>query len=207
MNRTLQVVDDFYADPDRVRTLALEKGDWSPQKTDSGRTYDAETYNSFAGRGTADTFAELLGIQVRHDPARMGFGVFAFTGEEANAPLTTHFDDTDWAGIVYLTPPDRCQGGLSFFRHRTSGLTGPPDDGRAAELGYRDRDHWIEDVYYPDKVRPDAWEEISRVSMVYNRLVLLKGSVLFHRASSGYGTCPSDGRLAQRFFFDEARSR
>ncbi|MFJ2095358.1 DUF6445 family protein [Streptomyces sp. NPDC087901] len=207
MNRTLQVVDDFYADPDRVRALALERGDWSPQKTDNGRTYDAETYNSFAGRGTADTFAELLGIQVRHDPARMGFGVFAFTGDDANAPLTTHFDDTDWAGIVYLTPPDRCRGGLSFFRHRTSGLTGPPDDGRAAELGYRDRDHWIEDVYYPDKVRPDAWEEISRVSMVYNRLVLLKGSVLFHRASSGYGTCPSDGRLAQRFFFDEARSQ
>lgn len=206
MDKTLQVVDDFYADPDRVRALALEKGRWSPQKTDEGRTYDSETYNSFAGSETADAFARILGIQVHHDPARMGFGVFAFTGENANAPLTTHFDDTDWAGIVYLTPPDRCEGGLAFFRHRESGLTGPPDEARAKELGYRDRDHWIEEVYYPDKVRPDAWEEISRVSMVYNRLVLLRGGSQFHRASSGFGADPSDGRLTQRFFFDEVRA-
>ncbi|MCC3655698.1 DUF6445 family protein [Streptomyces sp. S07_1.15] len=200
------MVDDFYADPDRVRALALERGDWSPQKTDEGRTYDAETYNSFAGRGVAEAFGEILGIRVRYEPAVMGFGVFAFTGESANVPLTTHYDDTDWAGIVYLVPPGRCDGGLSFFRHRDSGLLGPPDDAKAVELGYDDREHWMKDVYFPDKVRPEAWEEMSRVSMVYNRLVLLRGGTRFHRASSGFGTSPADGRLTQRFFFDEERA-
>ena len=198
------MVDEFYADPDRVCALALERGDWAPPKTDDGRTYDSETYNSFAGRGVADAFGEILGIRVRYDPAVMGFGVFAFTGESANVPLTTHYDDSDWAGIVYLVPPDRCQGGLSFFRHRASGLLGPPDDAQAVELGYRDRAHWMREAYFPDKVRADAWEELSRVSMVYNRLVLLRGGTHFHRASSGFGTGPGDGRLTQRFFFNEA---
>lgn len=206
MDKTLQVVDDFYADPDRVRAIALEKGDWSPQKSEEGRTFDAETYNSFAASSVADAFASLLGIEVDHDPARMGFGVFAFTGETANAPLTTHYDDTDWAAIVYLVPPERCQGGISFYRHRDSGLLGPPDDEQARKLGFRDREHWLGDVYYPDKVRPEAWEESSHVSMVYNRLVLLRGGSCFHRASSGFGSTPADGRLTQRFFFNEVRA-
>lgn len=205
MRKTFQVVDDFYIDPYRVRTLALEKGQWSEPKTENGVVYDRETYNSFSTPQILGEFERLLARPLETDPATMGFGVFALTDAQANADLTTHYDDTDWAGVVYLVPPDNCSGGLSFYRHRSSGLLGPPTDDAAQKHGFRDRDHWLAEVYFPDKLRSSAWEEIAHVGMKFNRLVLMRGSDNFHRASSGFGGSLQDGRLTQRFFFNDAK--
>ncbi|MGL5827610.1 MAG: DUF6445 family protein [Nocardioides sp.] len=201
MKSTFQVVDDFYADPTKVRRLAIEHGKWLEPKVSNGLTYDFETDNSFYSHGLVEEFSRLLNRPILVDPARMGFGVFSLTGKDANAQFTTHFDDTDWAAIVYLVPNEMCFGGLSFFRHRGSGLTGPPSDEEAARLGFPSRADWLIAVYYPDKLRPDAWEEIACVGMRFNRMVLVRGSENFHRATAGFGRTLTDGRLTQRFFF------
>jgi hypothetical protein len=203
MFRSLMVVDDFYADPVAVRTMALGRSRWLPTKEVDGVRYGAETSNSFYTDEIVTCFEGLIGCDIVFHPALMGFGVFSMYGEQARVDLTTHYDETDWSAICYLTPNELCQGGLSFYRHRPTGLIGPPTDDDARRLGYADTGDFLKRRYFPDKLAPTAWEKIDEVPMRFNRTVLLRGSRLFHRASSGFGTSPENGRLTQRFFFNE----
>jgi hypothetical protein len=43
---------------------------------------------------------------------------------------------------------------------------------------------------------------VGHVPIRFNRMVVLKGSVLYHRATSRFGTTVEDGRLLQRYFFN-----
>lgn len=61
--------------------------------------------------------------------------------------------------------------------------------------------------YFPDKHVADAWEKLDEFPMRFNRLILLRGSRLFHRASAGFGSRPDNGCLTQRFFFNEERNQ
>ena len=204
---TVHVVDGFYSDPDRVRNLALEETAWVRAAPAAGGKHSSESERSFYTADLVARFVRILGFDIAVDAARMGFGVFAFYGSDAQVEQTTHFDDTEWAGVVYLAPPERCEGGLSFYRHRETGLCGPPTTPELSRLGIKDLATFLRDVYYPSKKDPDAWEETMHVDMKYNRLVLLEGGRLFHRASSGFGTSPADGRLSQRFFFNSKGAR
>ncbi|QSB17010.1 hypothetical protein JQS43_12505 [Natronosporangium hydrolyticum] len=207
MQKTIEVVDDFYVDVDRVRELAISMGDWANPKQEAGITYDFETYNSFFNDQLVRVMRDLVGAEIHVDPKRMAFGVFGVFGADSHVDFTTHYDETDWSAIVYLVPDDRCEGGLSFYRHKPSGLFGPPTEEQARQIGYDSRDAWLREHYYPDKMHPERWEETTHVAMRYNRLILLRGSVLFHRASKGFGTTPDSGRLTQRFFFNDANRR
>ncbi|GDY33852.1 DUF6445 family protein [Gandjariella thermophila] len=204
MSETSYIVyDDFYRDPISVRDLAL-RSSWLDPKISDGREYSRETEKGYYTDAIVDKLARIVGRRIVFDAKRMGFGVFAFYPASAAVDVSTHFDDTSWSGIVYLMPDElnRTNSGLAFYRHRESGLTGPPDDEQARELGYADSQTWIQEVYYRDKLTPEAWQRTSFVGARFNRLVLLNGARLFHRASDGFGTTAADARLTQRFFFD-----
>lgn len=200
MYKAVTVVDDFYGDGERARSLALDRAKWLPR----GDHYSYETENSFHTDDLVDRLSDLVGEPIHVDPKRMGFGVFAYYPADATVDHTTHFDSTDWSAVVYLVPDEHCEGGLTFYRHIATGLTGPPTEERARELGFASRDEFLEEVYYPDKMRPEAWEQTAHIGMRFNRAVILHGSRLFHRASSGFGDSPENGRLTQRFFFNSA---
>jgi hypothetical protein len=104
--------------------------------------------------------------------------------------------------VAYLIPNELCQGGLTLYRHKETGLTGPPDEAALRRLGVESLEQWLEDVYHPDKKNPDAWERTMHIAMRFNRLVLFQAGKMFHRASSGFGSDPQNGRLTQRFFFE-----
>ncbi|RAS58118.1 hypothetical protein C8D87_11873 [Lentzea atacamensis] len=201
--KSLIVVDDFYFQPVAVREMALRKSQWMPDKEVDGIKYGVETSNSFYTDEIVTCFESLIGCAIDFHPALMGFGVFSMYGEAARVDLTTHYDETEWSAICYLTPDELCQGGLSFYRHRETGLLGPPTDEEARGLGYEDAGDFLKFRYFPDKLDPAAWEKVDEVSMRFNRMVLLQGSRKFHRAASGFGTAPENGRLTQRFFFNE----
>ena len=203
MLKTLMVVDDFYADPGAVREMALNRSRWLPDKEVDGVKYGVETGNSFYTDEIVACFERMIGCGIDFHPAMMAFGVFSMYGENARVDLTTHYDETEWSAICYLTPDELCRGGLSFYRHRETGLIGPPDDKEARRLGYSDAGEFLKLRYFPDKLDPAAWEKIDEVPMRFNRTVLLRGSRLFHRAASGFGSAPENGRLTHRFFFNE----
>ncbi|MEU7984932.1 DUF6445 family protein [Streptosporangium canum] len=207
MHKAIHVVDGFYTDPWAVRDLALRKGAWLPPNVVDGVNYGQETGNSFFTTGIARRFETLIGRPIVYDPARMGFGGFSMYGEEARVDFTTHFDETDWSAICYLVPDDDCTGGLAFFRHRETGFLGPPDDEQAVKAGFAGADDFMTGRYFPDRHVAGAWEKLDEFPMRFNRLILLRGSRLFHRASAGFGSRPDNGRLTQRFFFNEERNQ
>jgi len=100
-----------------------------------------------------------------------------------NEKTWLHCDETDWAGILYLTPNAPASAGTGIYRHKeTQIFTGPNTDINAKD--------------------EDQWELITTIGNVYNRLVLYNGK-MFHRSLiSGFGNSKETGRLTQVFFFN-----
>jgi hypothetical protein len=197
---TVVVTDDFYEDAARVRGFALRDEVWQGAVGPPDGRYSWETMGGYAPSGTAAGFAALLGCGISYDPRTMGFGVFAFYPGSTRVQETTHYDDTDYSAIVYLCEPRSTHDGLMFFRHRPTGLFGPPSPADLARLGVTRAE--FEETYRADKLRAGAWELVDVVSVQFNRCVVLAGGKLFHRAGRGFGSTPADGRLTQRFFFN-----
>lgn len=204
MERMVQVVDSFYGDPESVRAIALRQDDWMREGPD-GEKYDSyETPRSFYTAALVACFEELVGHRIYFDEQQMAFGVFAFYAADEPVDQTTHFDMTDYSAIVYLVPDAECEGGLTFFTHKATGLAGPPTQEELERLGFETLEQFAEEVYFPDKLDPSAWEATTHIAMRFNRLVILRGAQYFHRAASGFGITPSSGRLTHRFFFNES---
>lgn len=203
MKKTIHVVDGFYSEPERVRSLALSRDDWLVHDPDGTPYLSPETAVGFFTDSVIDRLKGVVGAPIRVDPRHMGFGVFSYYGAAADVATSTHFDDSDWSAIVYLVPDQHCTGGLTFYRHAATGLDGPPSPKDLARLGCRSARQFLEEIYYSAKLRPEAWIATGHVAMRFNRAIVLRGSRLFHRASSGFGRGPADGRLTQRFFFNE----
>ncbi|PEC87372.1 hypothetical protein COK00_21810 [Bacillus cereus] len=201
MEKDIIVIDDFYKEPNKVRNLALNVHGWIDENLQGEKKPSIETEKNYYTNEIINKFESILGFNIDVNPKKMGFGVFAFYPEYSRVDQTTHFDDTDWSGIIYLVPDNLCKGGLSLYRHKPTGLTGPPNINELQELGYSSMKSWYED-YLNWKLSPEDWEETMHLDMKYNRLVLFKSGALFHRASSGFGDSPSNGRLTQRFFFN-----
>ncbi|WP_326821666.1 hypothetical protein OHA77_05950 [Streptosporangium sp. NBC_01639] len=179
MRRMIEVVDDFYQNPQAVRAFALNNCAWTEQGLDRGRAESARTHESFIGQGALDRIAGLLGGEAESVAPRSGSGYFVFAGDPAGEPPEPRVEHALWMAVVYLTPAEHCSGGISFFRS---------SDRRSGEQA------WV----------PDPWTETLHVSMRFNRMVLYRASGVFHRDGPGFGSHPASGRIAQLFSFDKA---
>lgn len=205
MPKTYLILDDFYADASHVRELALHDEHWLPAKQERGKMFVSETRRCYYHDGLVQRLQHLVGTDIVVDPRRRAFGAFSLSTCATETLATTHYDDTDWSMIIYLSEPVVTPIGIELLRHRATGLAGPPSDEEAHSLGFPGgRDHWLQDVYLQDKWDPGAWDCVGIIGMRFNRGVVLRGGRLFHRASAGYGAGVADGRLTQRFFFNEA---
>ena len=178
------VVDDFLADPDCVRATALEQ---------------PFVKMHCAGLRTEERFLHLAPYRQRFE-ALLGRGLMHWDDNAANGrfqvcfvsdAIPYHSDSQSYAGVLFLTPGAPLGAGLSFFRGRRSGLRRRSSDAALMALTFGsdaefDRDHW---------------EEVDRISNIYNRLVLFDAH-LAHGASAYFGDRLENARLFQNFFFD-----
>jgi hypothetical protein len=122
------------------------------------------------------------------------------------------------AGVIYLTKPEFCAGGTSFWRHRRTGLVRIPDsleDEWAAEAIIATRSSSIESLIRNclDEAMPDPgqgfpskqtkwWKPELLVPMKWNRLVIYD-SRLFHTPDvpRKFGSTHDDQRLTQNLYF------
>lgn len=117
-----------------------------------------------------------------------------------------HTDQWRWTAVVYLSKPEDCAGGLSFFRHKETGLLGfggetdKPTIDSCEKYGksYGEMLDW----FFEESLDLDKWEEINFVSCQFNRLVLFEGS-LFHGIKQLFGNSKENTRLSQHFFIHE----
>jgi hypothetical protein len=102
---------------------------------------------------------------------RLGDGVHNHVTDSWNA-----VGENGWAGIVYLDPAAPLTGGLNLWRNR--------DPRRLYD--------WMTPA--------TNWELIDSFGNVFNRLVLVRGSIP-HSGAAGWGDRIENGRLYQTFFF------
>lgn len=209
--RELLVIDDFLDDPlaFRAEALALCK-DASPHGPDA----------SFPGLQTAATrceatmqrLADSLQRPLKWDSPDNGALRLSLAGDTANADV--HVDSAERAeifgGVLYLTSPEDCRGGTSFYRHRASGWDRRPDSAQCRERGHASFREFQKRELPPNRRRlfaewrrdrAQVWEWLFEVPMRFNRLVVFR-SDYFHAISDLFGDRAENGRLVQLFHFE-----
>lgn len=109
MRKTIEVVDSFYRNPTAMREIAIG-AEWS------GSPDVARTHRCFPSTEARDVLADVTGWRPRE---HSDFGYFAFLGDGAGVRPETDVA-ADWAVVVYLTAPERCSGGISFYSDETA---------------------------------------------------------------------------------------
>lgn len=204
MRLTYMVIDDFYANPLEVREQALKLTypDSPPGTAYPGRTSDQK----LLWPNSDQMFSRILGEPLRAKP---GFAHGQFRVSQHGAPrgADIHIDiGVVWAGVLYLTLPQDCQGGTEFFRHKRYKTDGAPlddEDLKAyGDLGTR-RDDVVRQLIDVEGTKRENWDLLFTVPMRFNRLILFR-SYLWHTAGLSFGDTPENARLVQLFFWEAA---
>lgn len=205
MKTSVQVVDQFYANPEDIRDQALSMKYSEPEEVIGWRSH------VWQPRGIKSLIQKTFRIQIDYwesdsESIQGGNGVFftAFSKGQHAERVKVHFDEPpDWMSlIVYLSPNAPRDSGTSFWQHRETGLIAKPTKRDAARLGVKveelkllvERDGW----------RRKSWIEIDRIGNVYNRAVMFRAG-LFHSATHHFGNNLSNGRLYHSFHFPTIR--
>ena len=201
MTPSIIVVDDFYKQPNTVRSLAIN-AEYAPVYSLSPNFAGRESAHSYYTESVVSALSGLVQSRIEVDPQKNAFGRFRLAKQGDARRTRVHFDNTKWSAVLYLTPPEHCAGGTVFFKHKATGLYGPPNDGELNRLGYLSRQDFDSNVVAEDTLVCHRWDESVRVSMAYNRLVVFRGSELFHGSDFLFGHTSEDCRLTQVFFFN-----
>jgi len=181
MEATLIIVDNFYSNPDGVRSFALSQ--------------EFKVRGNFPGCRTAPFFTDDVRSAIEHYMQFAGriTNTYESSGYTGAFQLATAQDRTwihsdpynMWAGVCYLTPDAPHTGGTGLFRHRSTGQH------------RRETTDWEGYDY-------TKWDLFDRIGNKYNRLILYRGD-LFHASLDYFGDQPDNCRLFQTFFFDTER--
>ncbi|MGX4670418.1 DUF6445 family protein [Cerasibacillus sp. JNUCC 74] len=204
-NKKIIVIENFYKNPELIRNLAV-KSDYSSVAKLNYPGFQSD--KEFDANGIIEVFEQIIGNKIEDPKGRFTFGGFRLITEQTGKVLKVHADTIiDWAGLIFLTPKAPLNSGLGIYRHRESGLTGPPTDMKARELGYEDTSEFERCVIRKDMDDPSKWELISFIGNQFNRLVLIKGCELYHAPMKGFGQTPENCRITQNFFFKEVTKK
>jgi len=177
MNINTIIIDDFLDNPDKVRESVLKlnfyrTGDYPGLRTDRA---DKE-YEQYI-KSKLEIILNCKIKEFKQDS-------FSFQICLENAETWIHHDETEWAGVLYLTPNAPASTGTAIYRHIPLHICSGPAD--------------------VDLQNQEDWEIITAIGNIYNRLVLYKG-MMFHRSLiPGFGNSIENGRLTQVFFFNVA---
>ena len=179
MRTNLIIVDDFYINPDDVRTFALSQ-DFSVQGN-----YPGLRTKSFLNESLREKLSQILRphsgeITQWNDSDGLTGSFELATSRERSWVHTDHFNT--WAGIVYLTPNAPLSGGTGLFEYKKTGSM--VHDG--TDYG----DH-TQDM--------TKWDLVDRIGNIYNRLALYRSDI-YHTSLDYFGHDKQTGRLFQLFF-------
>ena len=213
--RGLVIVDDALPDPDAYRAQALA--------LDYRQSADARGVN-FPGRQTdgqpCQALMERIAGALGHDVKWLSpdNGAFRSSGADSVARSDIHVDPDDGsagpvlAGLLYLTLPEQCRGGTSFWRHRSTGWEQRPTIAELRARGYPSFAEFERQGIHIDRARAFAeialgraelWDFLFEIPLRYNRLAIYRADY-FHAVSNVFGSSPEDARLVQLFYFKRA---
>ncbi len=179
---SIVIKDDFYAQPDDIRKLALSKS-YNEPPADTPRLAVTAVCNERETMAMGDLLKPYI-PQIKNNNV-VGINVlFRYTLANAQKKVFCHVDGCSYAGLLYLSKPEDCAGGTTIYRHKA---TGDEIYDKAHKQLYDFKD-------------AAQWEIISEVEMVYNRLVMYPGQ-LFHAITPVFfGDSIDNARLTQNVF-------
>ncbi len=197
LQRFLLVRDNFYDDPDAVRSIAQSMRYAEVEGITGHMTADA-----YHPRGTRRRLEQILGVKITRwdQDGDGGNGIFylAFAGGERKEVPGVHYDEPedDITILIYLTPglPPGC--GTSLWQHKATGIVNAPRPADARRLNTTLTK--LRDRLERDSERKECWVEIDRAGYRYNRMVAYSSGML-HSASRHFGTGMNSGRIFQAF--------
>lgn len=199
--RFVQIVDGFYADPERIRQKALQLSYAEPEDLVGWRT------KAYQPAGIKKLIERNFRLRIKYweedlEAVESCNGVFftAFSGGTHAETVGVHYDDpASWIMLlVYLTPNAPFDAGTSLWEHIKTGLRSKPTKQDAERLGKSVKE--LDDILLRDSQKPSCWREIDRVGNIYNRAVAFPSGVL-HSATRHFGSNRLNGRLYQSFHF------
>lgn len=181
MKKKLFVVDDFYANPDEVRQIALA----AEYKRDI-RYYKGQRSGPHRFPGLKEAFESIIGEKINNWEEQDINGCFQIT--TAEDPQVYHHDLQKWAAMIYLTPNAPVDSGTRLHRSRINGSMHMSDDG-------------IKDAFAGGFYDASKFDTIADAGNLYNRLVIMDAQNI-HSAGNYFGQDNETGRLTHLFFFD-----
>ena len=191
MAYTSIIIDDFYNNPEEVRSFALKQTFDTVGNFPGARTEPIlnESTKDYINKHIAPIHGDIDWVN-----SKQYNGSFQYTTKEDSSWI--HADGfNEWAGVLYLTPGAPLKGGTGIFKHIETGLYKIP------RLPDGSIDSKLADLIYADANDLSKWEVVDVIGNVYNRLVIYQGD-LFHTSLDYFGNTLEDGRLFQTFFFD-----
>lgn len=200
MRQSVIVVDDFYDDVDEIRNLAMRVT--YPEGQEKAYYSGKNSREALINEGIVNAMSTIVAhplVPELHSPN--GNFRIGLKGDQPRHDI--HVDPfRDWAGIVYLTLPEHCEGGTAFWRHKTLGVEFMPrDPAEYARYGYRDYEDMRVGLAETDGLDRSKWEMTMMVPMRYNRLILFR-PWMWHSHTHNFGDAIENGRLIQLFFFN-----
>jgi len=199
--RFFHVVDDFYNDPNSIRSTALRLAFTLPEDLDGWRT------EAYQPRGIRQLIEKRFRVRISYwerdtNAIEACNGVFlsAFSGGRRSERVAIHSDEpAGWMMfLIYLTPHAPRGTGTSFWQHRETGLIQRPTRKDAERLSLPLGELTV--LLETDRQVRSRWIEIDRVSNRFNRAVMFPSGLL-HSATRHFGSNCQNGRLYQSFHF------
>jgi hypothetical protein len=195
------VVENFYEDPDAVRTFALsQKYQFRSQLKGVGyvfpgcRTKDLSIINKPMFERVCKKIISLF-HNAEHDYMQWAITTsFQSVSAEFGRGVIHADQNTVFAAVLYLTPNAPLNAGTSIFKPNHH------FDEEKYQWSLKENDkRFDEGKIIMDTSYHAMFDEIVRINNVYNTLILYEGRH-FHAANDFFGKTLKDSRLAQVFF-------
>jgi Family of unknown function (DUF6445) len=183
------VIDDFYAEPEKVREFALN------QEFKVRGNYPGQRTVSFLNDSLKKKLQDILYPYAGNIRDWGGEYTGSFQYTVAADRSWIHSDSTtDWAALVYLTPDAPLTAGTGIFKHKSTGLM---------NWDYRNKSQEYLKTAPPGDDFQDMtkWDMVDRFGNIFNRLVMYRADN-YHMSLDYFGNNKENGRLFQVFFFN-----
>jgi hypothetical protein len=202
MLKSLIVVDDIYADPERIREAALRLA--YPLPKGDANYAGRNSSSKLLLEGTDGMLSWVVGEAVSGAEDR-AHGSLRLTLAGDRGRYRVHVDaGVEWSGVLYLSRPEHCRGGTNFFRHIATGTDRVLAADQGGRLGAEAQRQSLDRIIGRDSNDESRWETLTTIPMRFNRLVLFR-PWLWHGAGEGFGDSVENGRLVQLFFLRRDR--
>ncbi len=166
----------FVIDDIECASLERERARAAEYKTVQHGGFNYPGFSVHEDKAFADKVGEFLGVPVvSHSAMYRRF----FRGEIPVGYIHNDINMGDYTAILYLNPPDQCEGGTAFWRNRELGWEGCPVEPEVWEAAQAQDTPAFWHQMWRDGFDESKWEMTKLVEMKFGRL-LIYPAALFH---------------------------